>query len=195
MASHGEGHGVAPGENQALAGDVDHAGVVLHAAAFEMRRKQRVEMEAAEEFLIAFEADVDQHHRIMRVADDFANDGVAAFFVAVANAHGERIFVDVFKLMDQIAALLVEKRLTVGDEELHVANLRAVDGGVIDFVEDAVGDSEPDFAGRGVGGADGVFGAGGPARLEAGRAKGGAIAIDPAVTGCVGHGATSIREN
>jgi hypothetical protein len=124
----------------------------------------------------------------VRVADHFAHDGVAAVAVGIADANGERVLVDVFELVDEIAAFLVEEGFSVGDEKLHVANLGTVDGGGVNFVENAVGDGKPDFAGGGVSGRDSVFSARGPARFKAGRAKGRSVAINPAVTrDRVGH--------
>ena len=78
----------------------------------------------------------------------------------------------------------MEEGLAVGEEQLHVAGLRAIDGGVVDLVEGAVGDGEPDAAGGGVGGGDGIFSAGGPAGFEAGSSEGGAVVVEPAVGGC-----------
>ena len=81
----------------------------------------------------------------------------------------------------------MDEGLAVGEEELHVADLRAVDGGVIDLVEDAVGAGKPDAAGGGVGGADGVFNTGGPARLEARRTEGFALLVQPTIEILVVH--------
>ena len=137
-----------------------------------MRREQRVDLQPGEQLLVALDAHVDEHHRIMRVADDLAGEAVATLAVAIAHAHSQRVRVDVLELVSQIPPLFMEKRLAIGDEKLHVANLRAIDRGAVDLVQDAVRHGEPDFAGGGIGGAHRVFGAGGPARLKPGRAKG-----------------------
>src|SRR5277367_1015274 len=72
----------------------------------------------------------------------------------------------------EIAALLVEEVLAVGDEELEVADLRLVDSGKINPVEHAGGSREPQAAGRRVCRAHGVLGAASPSRRDAGSASG-----------------------
>ena len=186
-AGHGQRHFVSPGNGDTFAGNIRQARVVAHAAALQMRREQRVDLQTGEQLLVALDANMHQHDRIMGVADDLAGEAVAAFGVAVAHAHGEGVRVDVLELVEHVAAFFMEESLAIGDEELHVADLRAVDGGAVNLVEDAVRDGEPDFAGGGVGGADGVFGAGGPSGFEAGRAEGRALAVEPFVAGIGCH--------
>ena len=74
--------------------------------------------------------------------------------------------------MVQVALFLVAKRFPVADEELKIARVRLVDGRVVDFVDDAVAEREPDPAARMIGGAQTFLGAGGPARLDSGCAEG-----------------------
>ena len=81
----------------------------------------------------------------------------------------------------EVAFFFAAEGFAVGEEEFHVAGLGAIDGGVVDLVEDAVGDGEPDAAGGGVGGGDGVFSARGPTGCEAGCAKGWTLVFEPAV--------------
>ncbi len=100
-----------------------------------------------------------------------------------ADADGEGVGVDVVEVVLEVALLFAEEGLAVGEEELHVAGLWTVDGGVVDLVEGAVGGGEPDAAGGGVGGGDGVFLAGAPAGFESGCAEGGALVVEPAVEG------------
>ena len=60
--------------------------------------------------------------------------------------HPERFGMDVFEGGDQVALFLVGEGLLIRDEKLHVTNLRFVDGGMIDLVEDAVRCGVPDAA-------------------------------------------------
>src|SRR2546425_8953376 len=71
-----------------------------------------------------------------------------------------------------MAALIMEEALAVGDEVLEVPDLRAVDGGIVDPVQDAGGDGEPDRAARRVRRADRVLRALRPSRYDAGGAEG-----------------------
>src|SRR5713101_4521665 len=71
-----------------------------------------------------------------------------------------------------MAALIMEETLAVGDEVLEVPDLRAVDGGVVDLVQDAGGDGEPDRAARRVRRADRVLRALRPSRCDARGAEG-----------------------
>src|SRR5437899_12907796 len=67
-----------------------------------------------------------------------------------------------------MAALIMEEALAVGDEVLEVPDPRAVDGGIVDLVQDAGGDGEPDRAARRVRRADRVLRALRPSRCDAG---------------------------
>ncbi len=83
---------------------------------------------------------------MVRVADDLLGQRVAAVGIAVDVADAESFRINVFELRLQVALLFVEEGLAVGDQKLHVADLGAVDGGVVDLVEDSVRAGEPDPA-------------------------------------------------
>ena len=117
----------------------------------------------------------------MGVGDEFLGDGVAAAEVVGDDADGEGVLVDVVEVVLEVALFFMEEGLLVGEEEFHVAGLGMVDGGVVDLVERAVGGGEPDAAGRGVRGADGVFFAGSPAGFKAGGAEGWPVVVEPVV--------------
>src|ERR1700722_18189008 len=119
----------------------------------------------------------------MRIGDNFFDDLVAALGIGIDGTHGRGTAVDIFKDPFQIALLFVDKRLPVGEQEFHVPGLRAVDGGVVDFVQDAVGDGVPDAAGGGARHADTIFSAGSPARFYSWRAKRRALPLNPAIAG------------
>ncbi len=153
-------------------------------------------MQPREQLLIALQSHVHQHHRAMRVADHLPYQRVTALAIAIVDADGKPVGIDVVELVNQIAPLFMEERLPIGDQELHVASLRAIDGRAVDFVEDSVRDREPDLAGDRIGRADGVFGAGRPARFEAGRAEGQPLAVQPSVArNRIGHPSAILSEN
>ncbi len=141
---HGERVDAVPGKQGAGAGDVDNAGRVACAAAAEMRREQGVQVQAVEQRGVGFETDADEYNRRVRVADGLFGERIAAVGVAIdlPRAGGGRV--DVGESADGVALFLVEEGSAIGDEEAHVAGLRAVDGGVVDFVKDAVRGGEPD---------------------------------------------------
>jgi len=89
--------------------------------------------------------------------------------------------VDVFEADGQVALLFVNEASAVRDEQFHVSGLRMVNGGVVNLVEDAVRDGEPDAAGRGVCSAYRVLDAGSPAGLHARCAEGFPLLIEPSV--------------
>ena len=62
----------------------------------------------------------------------------------------------------EMAALVMEEALAVGHQVLEVANLRAVDGGIVDLVQHAGRDGEPDRTTGRVRRADRVLSALGP---------------------------------
>ena len=108
----------------------------------------------------------------MRIRDHLLHEHVAAFEVDVREPVAQRARLQAFDQLVEVALLLVEEGLAVGDQELHVPRLRAVDGRIVDFVEDSVREGEPDAAGRVVSGADALLAAGGPAWLDSRLAEG-----------------------
>ncbi len=50
--------------------------------------------------------------------------------------------------MNQVAFFLVAKRFAIADQKLKVARVRLVDMRIIDFVDDAMAEREPDTATR-----------------------------------------------
>src|ERR1700730_353065 len=104
----------------------------------------------------------------MRVGDALYHDGVAAAAVGVDNARAQAAIVEVLDETILVAMDVVEKRLAVGHQELQVTYLGMIDRRKVDFADHAARDGEPDGAGGGVGGADDILGAMGPARLDTG---------------------------
>ena len=73
--------------------------------------------------------------------------------------------------MIQVALFLVAKCFPVADQELKIARVRLVNGRVVDFVDDAMAEREPDPAARMISGAETFLGAGGPAGFDSGCAE------------------------
>ncbi len=78
LAPDGERGVALPGEETALAGDVDGTGRVTGAASVEMRSEEGVALEAGEEGLVASDLDVHQDDGVVGVGDELFDDGVAA---------------------------------------------------------------------------------------------------------------------
>jgi hypothetical protein len=69
----------------------------------------------------------------MWITKDRFVDGVAPFLLSIDDLESERRFRNAVNLSDKIPPLIVEERLSVGNQELEVANLRGVDRWIIDF--------------------------------------------------------------
>ena len=67
-----------------------------------------------------------------------------------------------------VALFLVAKRFSVADEELNIARVRLVHARVVDFIDDAMAEREPDPAAHMIRGAEAFLRTGGPAGLDAG---------------------------
>jgi hypothetical protein len=74
----------------------------------------------------------------MRVRYDLLYEPIPALSVGALDVVAERVFVDIRDLAPKIASLFVEKSFAIRDEELHIANLGAVDRGVVNFVQNSV---------------------------------------------------------
>jgi len=91
------------------------------------------------------------------ISDDLLDDPVPALVIGVDEPDRGGAVVDVFEGAFQIALLFVDERFPIREQELHIPGLRPVDGGIVDFVEDAVRDGKPDAARGGVRHAYAVF--------------------------------------
>ena len=96
---------------------------------------------------VGFNPRVYEHARLMRVRYDFLYKPIPAFAVGALDVIAKSVFLNIRNRVLQVALLFMEEGLPIGDEELHIANLWAVDRGVIDFVQNAVRQGEPDTAG------------------------------------------------
>ena len=109
----------------------------------------------------------------MWIGEDVLDDPVTAVGFGICETIKEAIALGIFDEMSKVALFLVAKRFAVGDEILKIAGVRLINAGIVNLVDDAVADGEPKAATGVVGSADAFFRAGGPARLDSGRAKGG----------------------
>ena len=108
----------------------------------------------------------------MRVADDFFDQAIAALGIRGGEPVKQRPLLRVFGEVIQIPLFLMAKRLAIGDEKLQITGVGQVHVGIINLVDDAVAQGEPQPGTGIIGGADAVLGAGGPMRFDAGSARG-----------------------
>ena len=79
----------------------------------------------------------------MRIGDDRLLDRVPLLRVDVDDAVAEHVRRERFNRRRGVQALFVREAFTVGDDQLKVANLCAIDGRTVDFRDDAVEQREP----------------------------------------------------
>src|SRR5262245_59480822 len=106
----------------------------------------------------------------MRIGNKLLDDLVATLRIAIHHAKPQRQGRKVFLLADQVAALVLKKRFAVGDEKLQIADLRPIDGRVVNLVDDSARQGEPDPADGGICGAEAVLVVARPARGDTGAA-------------------------
>jgi len=181
VGSEGERNIVLPCHDAAAAGDADRACGIPYAPAVEVRGHERVTFQLREQGFVALNFYVHQHDRVVRVGEELLGDGVAAAKVGRHDANRQRIAIDVVEVVLEVALFFMEKCFAVGEQQLHVAGLRTVDGGVINLVQRPVRDGEPDAAGGGIRSGDRVFPARSPTGFEAGGSEGRAIVVQPAI--------------
>src|SRR2546423_15667297 len=108
----------------------------------------------------------------MRVGDNVFNDPVASRRIGIGQAIKQRALFRVVDFMLEIAPFFVKKSFTVSDEKLQIASIGAIHIRIINLVDDAVAEGEPNAATGVVRRADALLGAAGPAWFDARRAKG-----------------------
>src|SRR5271166_2019491 len=131
-------------------------------------------MELSNEGRVALEPGPNQDAIVVRIGDDLLDQPVASLRISVGDAKAQRVRRNVFERCMQVAALVMEEGLSVGDQKLEVADLRRVDGGMIDLVENSKRKREPNVARGRIGSPHRVLGTAGPSRLDtrtAGRGR------------------------
>ena len=142
-----------------------------------MRREQQIKPQfSAQRGVVNHQLVVDQEDRQIRIADHGLADFITPGWIAIDDLIGKRTLFWIGQRMLQIPPLLVEKCLAVGDEQLQVAGVRLVDARVVNLVDDAVTEGEPQAGGGVIGSADAVLRTRSPARFHP-RCAGGHAAV------------------
>ena len=110
----------------------------------------RVKTKLRQKARIAVQFGVLENAREMRIGDDLLFNLIAPIRVGVQDAICERIRPGALHAGLKMALFFMEESLAIGDEILKVANLWAVQRGVIGFGDNAIPKSEPEAAGGGV---------------------------------------------
>src|SRR5438552_7073539 len=108
----------------------------------------------------------------MRVSDDVFDNSIASSRVAVCDTIEESALFRVFRFVFEIPPFLVKESFAVGNQELQIACIGTIDVRIIDFVDDAMAEGEPDTATGMIGRADSFLGAARPARFDPRGAEG-----------------------
>ncbi len=183
-----KGDAVLPGKNATRAGNLHRARVIPGAATVQVRSEQGVTLQTREQSFFTLDLYVHQNDGMVGIRDELLGDLVSSAGIGSGEANREGPGIHVLKLVVQVALFFVEESLFIGEEQLHVAGLRAVDCRVIDLVQRAVRHRVPDLAGGGVGGSDRVFSTRSPARLETRGAERRAVIVQPVVAStCDAH--------
>ena len=145
---------------------------VAGAVARDVRSQQRVESQLpAQRFVEYFDLGVHEQHRPMRIGEDMFYEPIATARLRIRETIEEAIALRVFDRVIQIAFFLVAKRFAVADEKLKVARVRLIDVWIVNLVDDAVAQREPEAATGMIGSPHAFFRARSPARLDSRRAK------------------------
>ena len=124
---------------------LDHVPVVAPAADFQVRREQREEPQLGEHVGVGLQAGVDEHAVLMRIGDNFLDDAEATLGIDIGDSITQRVRGQALVGVVQMS-FVTEESFPVRDEILQVADLRPINGRVVDLVEDAFGDRKPDPA-------------------------------------------------
>jgi uncharacterized protein len=86
----------------------------------------------------------------MWIGYEFHHQAISSICIGIDNAHAQPMFAQILDGSLLMTMGVMEEGLPVGDEELQVANLRAIQRGKIDLTDDAVGNCEPHATGGGI---------------------------------------------
>ena len=107
----------------------------------------------------------------MRVREHVFYEPVAAPAFRICKAVKEAVPLRVFDQVIQVALFLVAKRFAICDQKLKVARVRLIDAWIVNLIDDAVTEREPEAATGMIGRADAFLRARSPARLDSRRTK------------------------
>ena len=116
-----------------------------------------------------------EQHRPVRIGQNVFDQPVASAPLRIGEPIKWTVTFRVFDPMIEVSLFLVTECFPVADQELKIARVWLINGGVIDFVDDAVAQREPDPATGMISGAETLLGAGCPTRRDTGRAEGGGM--------------------
>src|SRR5205809_1176150 len=107
----------------------------------------------------------------MRIRENVFYQPVAAAGLRIRQTVKEAIALRVFDQVIQVALFLVAKRFAITDEKLKVARVRLIHAWIVNLVDDAVTEREPEAATGMIGRSHPFFRARSPARFDSRRAK------------------------
>ena len=107
----------------------------------------------------------------MRVGDDLLDQPVTSLVVAICQSVIERASLRIFDLVMKVTFFFMAERLAVSDQKLQFTDIRAINGRIVDLVEDSVTQRKPGVAVRVIGSPDALLVAVGPLRVKTGSAK------------------------
>src|SRR5271166_543593 len=104
-----------------------------------MRRADHVEMQTPLPLRRNIELGMNEQAVQVGIADDLLLDRVPALRIGIGYPESQGSGVDQLGFANGVPPFVVEEGLTVADHVLQVANLRHIDGGIVDLSVDAVG--------------------------------------------------------
>jgi hypothetical protein len=114
---------------------------------------------------------VDEQDRAVRTGEQVFDQPVAAPALRISQAVQNTIAFRVFDPASEVALFLVAESIAIRDEELKIARVRLIHMRIINLIDDAVAQREPEAATRVISRADALFRARSPAWLDSGRAQ------------------------
>ena len=162
IGGHRQKSSAAGGEQHAATLVVATPAIVVGAGVDEMGRDQRKEPQSGAGEVL--EADLHQHRAAARIGDHALDDAEPAPFVRARQQEGRDAVLERLHRRRAVPLFLGEEARAVGDDQAEVANAGLIDSRVVDFIEDAVADGEPDPARVGQSRADPALRARRPAR-------------------------------
>jgi len=133
-----------------------HVPKVAPAAGFQVRREQGEEPQLGEHLGFRLQAGMDEQAVLMRIGDNLLGDPVTPTGIDISDSETQRVGEQALMGVHH-TAFIAEEGFPVGDEVLQIADLWPIDGRIVDLVQDALGDGEPDPAQSRVSGAHPVF--------------------------------------
>src|SRR5882672_5778559 len=101
----------------------------------------------------------------MRIGENMFYQAVTAVGLRICQTVKEGIALRVFDQVIQVALFLVAKCFPIADEKLKVARVRLIDAWIVNLIDDAVTEREPETATGVIGRAHAFFCARSPTRL------------------------------